>query len=156
MGLMLSSVFNPASGSTMAPPSILLYWLTVVLLLTLDLHHWLIFAFQSSYAFVPIGGAHLSSELLKEITTLSANIFRIGVLIAAPILCVSFVITLMFATLGRAVPQMNVFNDSFSVRTLAGLAAFGLTCNLMAQYIANFLNRMPEDMLRVSKLLGGS
>jgi flagellar biosynthetic protein FliR len=154
MGLMLSSVYNPAAGSTMAPPSVLLYWLAIVLFLTLDLHHWLIVAFQKSYVYVPIGGAHLSNPLLAEVTMLSANVFRIGVLIAAPVIAVSFVITLMFATLGRAVPQMNVFNDSFSVRTLVGMAAFGLTCNLMAQYIANFLRHMPEDVLRVAQLLG--
>ncbi len=155
MGLMLSTTFNPAAGVVMGAPGMLLYWLTLILFLTLDLHHWMLAAFQNSYVWVPIGGARLSEGLLQDIITRSGQIFRIGVLIAAPIISVSFVITIVFCTLGRAVPQMNVFNDSFSVRTLVGLGAFGMTCNLMAQYIQNFLHRLPEDMLRVAQLLGG-
>jgi hypothetical protein len=39
------------------------------------------------------------------------------------------------------------------VRTLAGLAVFGLTCNLLAQHIVNQLNRIPEDFIRVARIL---
>jgi flagellar biosynthetic protein FliR len=154
MGLMLSSNFNPAAGASMGAPGTLLYWLTLIIFLSMDLHHWMIAAFQSSYTWVPIGGAHLSENLMRDIVDRTSQIFRIGVLISAPLMCVSFVITIVFCTLGRAVPQMNVFSDSFSVRTLVGLGAFGVTCNLMAQYIQNFLHRLPEDMLRVAQLLG--
>ena len=49
---------------------------------------------------------------------------------------------------------MNVFTESFAFRTLAGLMVFGLTLNLMAQHITNYLNRLPEDILRVAQLLG--
>jgi flagellar biosynthesis protein FliR len=52
------------------------------------------------------------------------------------------------------VPQMNVFSESFSVRLLAGMTVFGLTCQLMAQHIANYLQRLPEDVLRVAQLVG--
>lgn len=155
MGLMLSSTFNPVAGAMTGAPSTLLYWLTMMLFLTLDMHHWMLAAFQSSYTWVPIGGAHLSEGLLQDIIARSSQIFRIGVLIAAPLMCVSFVITIVFCTLARAVPQMNVFTDSFSVRTLVGLGTFGVTCNLMAQYMQNYLHRLPEDMLRVAQLLGG-
>lgn len=154
MGLMLSSTFNPAASAVMGAPAMLLYWLTLMLFLTLDMHHWMLAAFQNSYHWVPIGGAHLSENLMQDVISRSAQIFKIGVLIAAPLMSVSFIITLVFCTLGRAVPQMNVFNDSFSVRTLVGLGAFGVTCNLMAQYIQNFLNRLPDDMVRVAQLLG--
>ena len=78
----------------------------------------------------------------------------LGLQIAAPVMAVSFVITIVFSVLGRAVPQMNVFSESFPVRTLAGLAVFGLTCTFMAQHIANHLRRLPEDMLRVAQLMG--
>jgi flagellar biosynthesis protein FliR len=69
-------------------------------------------------------------------------------------MAVSFLINVIFATLGRAVQQVNVFTESFAFRSLAGLAVFGLSLNLMAQHIANYLRRLPEDMLRVAQLLG--
>ncbi len=64
--------------------------------------------------------------------------------------------TLGRALLGRAVPQMNVFSESFPVRTLLGLISFGLTCTFMGQHIANYLRRLPEDMLNVARLAGGA
>jgi flagellar biosynthetic protein FliR len=73
---------------------------------------------------------------------------------AAPVLAVAFIITLVFAVLGRAVPQMNVFAENFSVRLLAGMIVFGLTCQLLAQHIANYLGRLPDDVLRVAQLMG--
>ena len=69
-------------------------------------------------------------------------------------MAVSFVITVIFSVLSRAVPQMNTFSESFSVRCLAGLTVFGLTCHLMAQQIENYLRRLPEDILRVAQLIG--
>jgi flagellar biosynthetic protein FliR len=85
----------------------------------------------------------------------SGKVFLLALQIAAPVMAVSFLVTLVFAVLGRAVPQMNVFSESFPVRTLVGLVTFGLTCSFMAQHIANYLRRLPEDMLNVAKLAAG-
>jgi flagellar biosynthesis protein FliR len=73
--------------------------------------------------------------------------------LAAPLLAVSFIISLVFAVLGRAVPQMNVFTESFAVRPLVGLSVFGMVLDLMAEHIMNYLHHLPEDMLRVCQLL---
>jgi len=84
----------------------------------------------------------------------SGKVFVIALQIAAPVMAVSFLVTLVFAVLGRAVPQMNVFSESFPVRTLLGLTSLGLTCTFMGQHIANYLRRLPEDMLNVARLAG--
>jgi flagellar biosynthetic protein FliR len=152
-GLMLSSNFNPLTSSTESAPSILLHWMTIVLLLTLDLHHWMIIGLQRSYEIIPAGGAHLTELLLSDIVSRASGMFVISLQMTAPMLAASFLVTLLFSLLGRAVPQMNVFSESFPVRTIAGLAVFGLTCNLLAQHIANQLNRIPEDFLRVAHIL---
>jgi flagellar biosynthesis protein FliR len=68
---------------------------------------------------------------------------------------VAFIISIAFALLGRAVPQMNVFAESFPVRTLVGCVVFGSTCLFMAQTILNYMRRIPEDCARVAQLLGG-
>jgi flagellar biosynthetic protein FliR len=154
MGLMLSTQFNPISANVSSVPAMILYLLGGMLLFSLDLHHWMLAGFQRSYALAPVGGAHLSEALFNNVVRHSSEIFFIGLQMAAPVMAVSFIISIVFAVLGRAVPQMNVFSESFSVRTLAGLSVFGLTCNLMAQHIVNYLRRLPEDMLRVAQMLG--
>lgn len=155
LGLMMSSNFNPLSNNVATAPSMILYWLAMMLLVTLDLHHWVLAAFQRTYELLPIGSARLSEALLTDVISRTGGIFLIAVRIAAPMMATSFVIMIIFSVLGSAMPQMNVFSESFPVRTLAGLTVFGLTCNLMAQHIAAYLHRIPEDMVRIAHLLRG-
>lgn len=152
-GLMLSSNFNPITSSFGSAPGVLLHWMSLILLLTLDLHHWIILGLQRSYEIIPSGGAHLSEFLLSEVVHRASGMFVIALQMTAPILAASFLVTLVFSLLGRAVPQMNVFSESFPVRTIGGLTVFGLTCNLLAQHIINHLNRIPEDFIRVAQIL---
>jgi flagellar biosynthetic protein FliR len=155
MGLSLPQEFNQLISAPTMAPGLLLYWIALMTMLSLDLHHWMIAGFQKSYALLPFGGAHLSEALLVDVVSRSGKVFLLALQIAAPVMAVSFLVTLVFAVLGRAVPQMNVFSESFPVRTLVGLVTFGLTCSFMAQHIANYLRRLPEDMLNVAKLAGG-
>jgi flagellar biosynthetic protein FliR len=153
MGLSLSSAFNPLTSGALPVPGLLLFWLGMMLLFTLNLHHWVIAAFQHTYELLPAGGAHVSESLALEVIRLTSQIFRVAVQMTAPVMAVAFVITLIFSVISRAVPQMNVFVESFSVRSLAGLAVFGFTCHLMAQHIENYLRRIPEDVVRIASLL---
>lgn len=153
MGLSLPMSMDAAGGGQSGAPGAVLYYFGIVLWLGLDLHHWLLAAFQRSYDVLPIGGAALNEGALIEVLERCTQLFGIALQIAAPILAVSFIISLTFSVLGRAVPQMNVFSESFAIRILAGLSVFGLTCQLMGQHIANYLGRVPEDLILVARLL---
>ena len=153
MGLSMSNVFNSVSQELMSTPGILLFWMTVMLLFTLDMHHWLLVGFQKSFAAVPIGGAGLSKALYAEVIARGGQVFFVAVQMVAPVLACSFLVTLIFSLLGRVVPQMNVFAESFPVKSLAGMFVFGTTITLMATHIMNFLRRLPTDFLRVAQLL---
>ena len=111
-------------------------------------------AFQRTFQFLPIGGAHLREALLQDFVQRTGQIFVTGLLMAAPMIAVSFLINLVFSVMGRAVPQMNVFAESFAIRILAGLLVMGMTLNLMAQHIVNYARRLPEDLVRIAQLLG--
>jgi flagellar biosynthetic protein FliR len=124
-----------------------------MLWLSLDMHHWMLIGFQRTYALLPIGTAHLSQALVKDVVAGTGGIFTIALQMAAPLLAVSFIISLIFSVLGRAVPQMNVFSESFAVRPLVGLSVFGMTLDLMSQHIMNYLHKLPQDMLRVAQAL---
>ena len=154
VGLMVPAGINPMSVSPTSEMATILQYLAAMLFLTLNLHHGLLLAFQKSYQFLPMGGGHLRESLLLDVAGRTGHLFWFAVQVAAPILAVTFIISLVFSVLGRAVPQMNVFVESFSVRLLAGITVFGLTCHLMAQHIANYLHRLPDDVLRVAQLMG--
>ena len=89
MGISLPSEFNQlVSGQTMAP-GLLLYWIAMMTMLSLDLHHWMIVGFQKSYALVPVGSAHLSEALLVDVIARTGKVFVIAIQIAAPVMAVS-------------------------------------------------------------------
>jgi flagellar biosynthesis protein FliR len=124
-----------------------------MLWLSLDMHHWMLLAFEKTYTYLPIGSAHLSQAFVTDLLGRTSGIFVVALQLAAPLLAVSFIISLVFAVLGRAVPQMNVFSESFAVRPLVGLSVFGVVLELMSQHIMNYLHRLPEDILKVCQLL---
>ncbi|MBI4324908.1 MAG: flagellar biosynthetic protein FliR [Chloroflexi bacterium] len=154
MGLSLPSLLNPMETNEVTTPALILHTMAAVLWLSMDMHHWMLIGFQQTYALLPVGGSHLQERLFLDIVARSGKMFLVALQMTAPVIAVSFIITLVFAVLGRAVPQMNVFAESFAVRILAGLAAFGLTLHLMAQHVLNYLRRIPEDIVHVARLLG--
>jgi flagellar biosynthesis protein FliR len=156
MGLNMASVFDPSSLQPEQVPSSILFFLASVVMLTLDLHHWMLAGFERTYSVLPMGTAHLNSALFEAVVAQTGKVFLVALQISAPVIAVSFVITLVFAVLSRAVPQMNVFAESFGVRIVGGLIVFGFTLQLTAQRVLNYLNRLPDDLLAVARMLGVS
>ncbi len=153
MGLNMASAFNPMSGESTQAPGLILFYFSVTVLMSLDLHHWVLVGFQNTYAVLPVGTAWIGEALFNDVVAHTGRVFVIGVLMAAPMMAVSFVIVLVFSILGRAVPQMSAFLESFAVRALGGLVVFGLSLDVLAQHLLNYLRRLPEDMMRVAQFL---
>lgn len=156
IGLQLPPTLDPMSGAQNTAPGSILFYMSSMIWLGLDLHHWMLIGFQKTYTYLPIGGAHISQLLMSDVINRTSETFFIALQLAAPVMAVSFIVSLVFSILGRAVPQMNVFYESFSVRILAGLSVFGLTLQLMSQHIVNYLHRLPEDMLTIAQMLGST
>jgi flagellar biosynthetic protein FliR len=155
MGLNLAAIFDPMNQESSQIAGTILVFLATVVLLTLNLHHWMLLAFMRTYTILPIGGAHLSSALFETIVEQTSHVFMVALQISAPIIATSFVITLIFSVLSRAVPDMNVFSEMFAFRIVGGLIVFGFTLQLAAQYVVNYLNRLPYDLLAVARMLEG-
>jgi flagellar biosynthesis protein FliR len=155
MGLNLASIFDPTSQQSSQIAGTILVLLATIVLVTLNLHHWMLLAFAKSYTVLPPGGGHLNSALFENVVAQTSHIFMVALQIAAPVIAASFVITLVFSVLSRAVPQMNIFSEMLGFRIVGGLIVFGFTLQLSAQYVVNYLNRLPNDLLVVSQMMGG-
>lgn len=153
IGLSLPPSFNPLTNSQASVPGTMLNYLATMLWLALDLHHWMLVGFQRSFALLPVGTAGLPEAVLVEVLNWAGQVFVIALQMAAPVMAVSFIISLVFAVLGRAVSQMNVFTESFAVRLFTGLLVFGLGFQLMSHQVANYLGRLPEDVLRIAAMM---
>lgn len=155
IGLNLASILDPMTEQSSQITGTVLVFLATVVMLTLNLHHWMLLGFERTYTVLPIGGAHLNSALFETIVAQTSRIFTLALQISAPVMAASFVITVVFAMLSRAVPQMNIFTEMYGFRVAGGLIVFGFTLELTAQYVVNYLHRLPDDMLAVAQMLGG-
>ena len=153
IGLNIQAMFNPVGNPQSPVPAAILTYLGSVIWLSLDLHHWLLVAFRESYHVLPVGSAQLQEPMVREVLSWIGVLFVTGLQMAAPVMAVCFLISLVFSVLGRAVSQMNVFTESFSVRLMVGLGFFGAGIQLLGQQIVNFLHRIPDDLIRIARLL---
>ena len=155
MGLNLASIFDPVNARPTQAPGMVMFVLTCVMMMSVDMHHWLLTGFQHTYTLVPIGGERLREELFVNVLDHTSQVFVVGLQIAGPLIAASFLALLLLGFLGRLVPQMNVFAESFAVRITCGLLVFAFTLQISAQHILNGLHRLPKDMMLVAQFLGG-
>ncbi|MEI8386773.1 MAG: flagellar biosynthetic protein FliR [Verrucomicrobiota bacterium] len=146
IGLSLSANIDPFTRDRASPANTMLVALSTILFLATNSHLWCLMAFSRSFEIIPPAAAmgnHTADVLMHS----TGRIFLIALQIAAPMLAISFLVNLCFATLGRAAPSLNVFVLSFPVQILAGLFLFGLTLTLTAHQIMHVLRQIPELML---------
>jgi flagellar biosynthetic protein FliR len=155
MGLNMATILDPLTQQSSQIAGSILMFLATIVMFTLNLHDWLLLGFERTYTVLPIGSAHLSNALFENVVATTSRVFVLTLQIAAPIIAVSFVVTLVFAVLSRAVPTMNIFSEMFGFRIFGGLIVFGFTMQLTAQYVSSYLNRLPEDLLVVAQMMGG-
>jgi flagellar biosynthetic protein FliR len=155
LGLNMGQIMDPTSKQTEMVPGLMLFFLATLTMLTLDLHHGLLLGLARTFEVLPLGGGHLSAPLFEVVVQRCAGVFTTALQIAAPAIATSFVITVFFSVMGRAVPQMNVFAESFGLKIAGGLIVFGFTLQITSQYIANQLRRLPDDLVGLAQLLNG-
>ena len=149
VGLMQSNLFNPLTRQQDTVMSTAFTMLVIVLIFTLNVHHSLIFAFKRSLEIMPggspIGGAMAVEYLVSDV----GKIFILGVQMAAPLIAINYIVTLSFAVLGRAVPNMNVLMVSFGVRLGMGFIVLILVLVLIVQILIGTIYDSPERMLQL-------
>ena len=155
LGLSMGSIMDPTSRQPEQVTGLILFFLATITMLSLDLHHGLLLGFAKTFEVLPVGDGHLSTSLFELMVARTSQIFMIALQISAPVMAVSFCITVFFSVMARAVPQMNVFAESFGIRIAGGLIVLGFTLQIGAQYIANQLHRLPDDLIGLGQLLHG-
>ena len=149
IGLMASNSVNPLLGSTDATLTSLFYYFSLLIFFVAGVHLDVMRGFVLSFEILPIGEFLLRANPMVEYVREVANVFVLGVLMAAPFIALNFIVNISFAVLGKAVPKMNVFITSFSIRIICGLVLLVSSLLLITSYILEHSRRSVEVMLDI-------
>ena len=102
----------------------------------------LIVGMEQSFRVLPLGTVGVTQASLGLMTRLSGEIFAAGLIIAAPIAVLCFIVTMALGFLSRSVTQLNVFNESFTLRVVVGGAGVVIFMPLLLDLSRFGLERM--------------
>jgi flagellar biosynthetic protein FliR len=130
MGLTISSIIDPSQGTQTQIMSVVQTLFATLLFLSLNIHHLFIRAIMDSFKVIPLGGWRLSGELVNFLIVRTADVFIIGIRLAAPVMVALLLATVALGIMARAFPQMNVFMISMPLNVGLGLIILGATLTI--------------------------
>lgn len=144
MGFLVARQVDPTSGTSSTLISSLYENLFVMTFLALDGHHWLLRSLESSFSFAPVGRIALGAQMAPTAIAMFGEMFRAGIVFAAPVMVFLMIVSAMIGLLSRAVPALNVLEIGFTLRVLVALIAIFV----FAPLLGPALEVLHKDFLR--------
>jgi flagellar biosynthetic protein FliR len=122
MGFSMASAIDPQSGISMPIISQFLSLLALMMLFALDLHHWMLLLIDHSLKTVPLGGFVVTNDFFNYLMHATANMFMVGLIIAFPIIALSWLADVIFGMLMKTMPQFNLLVIGFPIKIMVAFA----------------------------------
>ena len=133
MGFSMASAIDPQSGISMPIISQFLSLMALMVLFSLDLHHWMLLYIENSLSTIPLGGFIMEKNLFEYIIYATSRMFLVGFMIAFPIIALSWLADIIFGMLMKTMPQFNLLVIGFPIKIMV---SFGV---LIATFTATML-----------------
>ena len=154
LGFLMANVIDPVTNEQLSIIGQFKLFLSMLVYLLIDGHHFLIAATSGSFAAVPLQGMTLTGEAVMHISdTLMLDLFKMAVQIAAPAMATLFLITIAMAFMARTVPEMNIFILGFAVRIGVGLGVLSLGVGIFVYGFQEMQMQSAEDVLKVIEMV---
>ncbi len=122
MGFSMASAIDPQSGVSMPIISQFLSLMALMVLMSINLHHWVLLFVHDSLATIPLGGFIMSEDLFNYIIYATSRMFMVGFMIAFPIIALSWLADIIFGMLMKTMPQFNLLVIGFPIKIMVSFA----------------------------------
>ena len=133
MGFSMASAIDPQSGISMPIISQFLSLIGLMVLFSLDLHHWMLLFVDSSLKSIPLGGFMMSEDIFHYIIKATSNMFLVGLTISFPIIALSWLADIIFGMLMKTMPQFNLLVIGFPIKIMVAFVV------LIATFVSTML-----------------
>ena len=110
-----------------------------MVLLELDLHHWILMYVDKSLSTIPLGGFLMTEDLFNYIIHATSNMFLVGFMIAFPIIALIFISDVIFGMLMKTMPQFNLLVIGFPIKIMVSLAVIIATLTATMLILKNHM-----------------
>jgi flagellar biosynthetic protein FliR len=152
-GFSFSRIMDP---STMTQISVIEQFknvLAIMVFFGVNAHHALINSVVETIRLLPPGSFTLNKSLIVHLITITGKIFVMGLKIGAPVIGTLFVVEVALGIMARMVPQVNVFVEGMTVKTLLTVSLLSLSLSFTVPLIADMFRGIPADMAVLMKLM---
>jgi flagellar biosynthetic protein FliR len=111
-----------------------------------DGHHLILLYLSDSLSEVTLGGFYPHDGLLKVMVSAVANLFKLGLIIAFPIIALSLLSDIIFGMLMKTMPQFNLLVVGFPIKIF-------LSTLVLVTILGSMMKLFREDFLRYFELL---
>jgi flagellar biosynthesis protein FliR len=153
-GLAIATQFDPMAGTQFSALGILQNLLAMLLFMALGAHHIFFRAIVESYQLIPVGGWHISGEVVQYLTNAVAQIFILGLKLAGPVMAALLGTSVVLGIMARAFPQMNIFLVSMPLNIGIGFLLLGLSTLVFMHTLEKSFAGIPLGLRALFKLLG--
>lgn len=122
MGFSMASAIDPQTGVSMPIISQFLSLMALMILMAMDIHHWMLLFIDNSLSTLPLGGFLMSEDLFNYIIHAASNMFLVGFMIAFPITALSWLADIIFGMLMKTMPQFNLLVIGFPIKIMVAFA----------------------------------
>ena len=153
MGLMFAEVMDPIQGVSSNVVGEVIFYMAMVIFITINGHHYVISALVASFTVIPITKATTSQATIQVIAKYSFTVFTIAVKIASPIIVAFFLVHLAEGIIARVIPNIQVFFITQPVKIGLGLVLLASLAPIYVYALKTLLNSYEDQLMELIKAM---
>lgn len=146
MGLGLSGIFDPQSGTQVSPTGALLNLLMLIYFFSFNGHHMLLKIMYITFRKIPVGSFQINLSFINVIIETFILTFALSLSLMMPIIATALLIEIGLGIICRTVPQLNAFIVGIPVKILLGFIVLFLMQPFYVEFCSGVFERMYDSV----------